>query len=439
MYSAILFLPLIGFLIAGLFGRAIGAKASEYVTSGLVILAALLSWVAFFGFWLGGSELQIVDLFRWIDTGDLKVAWSIRVDTLTAVMLVVVTTVSALVHMYSLGYMSHDPQPQRFFSYLSLFTFAMLMLVTADNLVQMFFGWEGVGLASYLLIGFWYKKPSANAAAIKAFVVNRVGDFGFALGIFATFMVFGSHRVRHHLRAAPEQARQDHDLPELGSGRDDRHLPAAVHGGDGQVGAVPAAHLAAGRHGRPDAGVRAHPRRHHGHGRRVPGGAHVAVDRAVDDRTCGGDGNRRHHGHLRRNRRPRAERHQARHRLFDLFAAWLHVRRAWGRGLWYRHLPPVHPRLLQGAAVPRRRARSSTPCRTSRTCATWAAWQPPEGDLGHDARHAGADRLSVHRIWLFLEGRHHRKRVCRLMAAPTDDGLLAAGDRGASPRSIRGG
>ncbi|MEO0979200.1 MAG: NADH-quinone oxidoreductase subunit L [Pseudomonadota bacterium] len=192
MYSAILFLPLIGFLIAGLFGRVIGDKACEYITSGLVILAAILSWITFFGFWLGGSELQIVELFRWMDAGDLKVSWSIRVDTLTAVMLVVVNTVSALVHVYSIGYMHHDPHRPRFFAYLSLFTFAMLSLVTADNLLQMFFGWEGVGLASYLLIGFWYKKPSANAAAIKAFVVNRVGDFGFALGIFGVFYLFQS-------------------------------------------------------------------------------------------------------------------------------------------------------------------------------------------------------------------------------------------------------
>ncbi|MEO1116183.1 MAG: proton-conducting transporter membrane subunit, partial [Pseudomonadota bacterium] len=191
-YATILFLPLIGFLIAGLFGRSIGAKASEYITSGLLILAALLSWGAFIGFWLGGSEAQVVYLFRWMSAGDLNVAWSIRVDTLTAVMLVVVNTVSALVHVYSIGYMHHDPHRPRFFAYLSLFTFAMLTLVTADNLLQMFFGWEGVGLASYLLIGFWYKKPSANAAAMKAFVVNRVGDFGFALGIFGVFYLFGS-------------------------------------------------------------------------------------------------------------------------------------------------------------------------------------------------------------------------------------------------------
>ena len=133
-----------------------------------------------------------IALFPWINSGDLQVAWSLRVDTLTAVMLVVVNTISSLVHLYSIGYMDEDPYRPRFFAYLSLFTFAMLMLVTSDNLVQLFFGWEGVGLASYLLIGFWYQKPSANAAAIKAFVVNRVGDFGFALGIFAIFALIGS-------------------------------------------------------------------------------------------------------------------------------------------------------------------------------------------------------------------------------------------------------
>ncbi|POF30197.1 NADH-quinone oxidoreductase subunit L [Roseibium marinum] len=192
MYSAILFLPLIGFLIAGLFGRSLGAKACEYITSSLLIVAAVLSWITFCGFWFGGSEEQVVELFRWLNVGDLKVSWSIRVDTLTAVMLVVVNTVSAVVHVYSIGYMHHDPHRPRFFAYLSLFTFAMLSLVTADNLLQMFFGWEGVGLASYLLIGFWYQKPSANAAAMKAFVVNRVGDFGFALGIFGVFYLFQS-------------------------------------------------------------------------------------------------------------------------------------------------------------------------------------------------------------------------------------------------------
>ena len=192
MYQAIVFLPLLGFLIVGLFGNSLGAKASEYITSGFLVISAVLSWVAFFTVGFGHGEVFTVPVLRWIQAGGLDVAWALRIDTLTVVMLVVVNTVSALVHIYSIGYMHHDPNRPRFFAYLSLFTFAMLMLVTADNLVQMFFGWEGVGLASYLLIGFWYKKPSANAAAIKAFVVNRVGDFGFALGIFGVFVLFGS-------------------------------------------------------------------------------------------------------------------------------------------------------------------------------------------------------------------------------------------------------
>ncbi|WP_420409609.1 NADH-quinone oxidoreductase subunit L [Hoeflea sp.] len=192
MYHAIVFLPLIGALIAGLGGRAIGAKASEYVTTLFLIVAALLSWVAFFTVALGETEMVRVPLMRWIDSGSFSVEWALRIDTLTAVMLVVVTTVSSLVHLYSIGYMHHDPHRPRFFAYLSFFTFTMLMLVTSDNLLQMFFGWEGVGVASYLLIGFWYKKPSANAAAMKAFIVNRVGDFGFLLGMFGVFMLFGS-------------------------------------------------------------------------------------------------------------------------------------------------------------------------------------------------------------------------------------------------------
>jgi NADH-quinone oxidoreductase subunit L len=192
MYQAIVFLPLIGFLVVGLFGNSLGAKASEYITSGLLVIAAVLSWIAFFTVAFGDGEVFTVPLLRWIQSGGVDTAWSLRIDTLTVVMLIVVNTVSSLVHIYSIGYMHHDPHRPRFFAYLSLFTFAMLMLVTADNLIQMFFGWEGVGLASYLLIGFWYKKPSANAAAMKAFIVNRVGDFGFALGIFGVFVLFGS-------------------------------------------------------------------------------------------------------------------------------------------------------------------------------------------------------------------------------------------------------
>src|SRR4030081_2752704 len=170
---------------------AAGSRAAELITTGLLLVSAGLSWFALVGVGFLHHDVRIA-LAPWINSGDLQVAWSLRVDTLTAVMLVVVNTVSSLVHLYSIGYMDEDPYRPRFFSYLSLFTFAMLMLVTADNLVQLFFGWEGVGLASYLLIGFWYQKPSANAAAIKAFIVNRVGDFGFLLGIFSVFMLIGS-------------------------------------------------------------------------------------------------------------------------------------------------------------------------------------------------------------------------------------------------------
>jgi NADH-quinone oxidoreductase subunit L len=166
-----------------------GSRAAELITTGLLFVSAVLSWLVLVDIGFLHRDVVRIALFPWINSGDLQVAWALRVDTLTAVMLVVVNTVSSLVHLYSIGYMDEDPNRPRFFGYLSLFTFAMLMLVTADNLVQLFFGWEGVGLASYLLIGFWYQKPSANAAAIKAFVVNRVGDFGFALGIFAIYML----------------------------------------------------------------------------------------------------------------------------------------------------------------------------------------------------------------------------------------------------------
>jgi len=191
MIQAIVLFPLLGFLIAGLFGRVVGARASEIVTTGLLMASAVMSWLVFIktGYGEGGKTLV---LGNWFTSGNLSVDWAFRVDTLTAVMLVVVNSVSALVHLYSIGYMHEDPSRPRFFAYLSLFTFAMLMLVTSDNLVQMFFGWEGVGLASYLLIGFWYEKPTAVAAAMKAFIVNRVGDFGFAFGIFVVFVLTGS-------------------------------------------------------------------------------------------------------------------------------------------------------------------------------------------------------------------------------------------------------
>jgi NADH-quinone oxidoreductase subunit L len=190
---------------------AVGSRAAELITTGFLFVSAALSWFAFVDVGFLHHDARI-ELFPWITSGTLQVSWSLRVDTLTAVMLVVVNTVSSLVHLYSIGYMDEDPYRPRFFAYLSLFTFAMLMLVTADNLVQLFFGWEGVGLASYLLIGFWYYKPSANAAAIKAFVVNRVGDFGFALGIFAVFAMIGSVDFETIFAGAPGLAGKTIDV-----------------------------------------------------------------------------------------------------------------------------------------------------------------------------------------------------------------------------------
>ena len=201
--AIIVFAPLLASLIAGLGQRVIGATAAKCVTTAGLFLACALSWPIFLGFMAGTETAYVEPVLQWVSSGSLKFDWELRVDALTAVMLVVITTVSALVHLYSWGYMEEDPDQPRFFAYLSLFTFAMLMLVTANNLVQMFFGWEGVGLASYLLIGFWYKKPSANAAAIKAFVVNRVGDLGFMLGIFGVFLVFGTVSIPEILAAAP--------------------------------------------------------------------------------------------------------------------------------------------------------------------------------------------------------------------------------------------
>ncbi len=199
----IVFLPLLAAIIAGLGNRALGNTVTKSLTTGALFISCALSWPIFIGFLTGDAEAMVVPVLKWVESGSLTFDWALRVDTLTAVMLVVVTSVSALVHLYSWGYMEEDPDQPRFFAYLSLFTFAMLMLVTADNLVQMFFGWEGVGLASYLLIGFWFRKPSANAAAIKAFVVNRVGDLGFMLGIFGTYLVFETTSIPAILEAAP--------------------------------------------------------------------------------------------------------------------------------------------------------------------------------------------------------------------------------------------
>ncbi|NJR77436.1 NADH-quinone oxidoreductase subunit L [Sphingomonas corticis] len=202
----IVFLPLVAAIVAGFANKSFGATLPKAITTGALFVACALSWPIFLSFVLGDAQASVTPVLHFIQSGTFDVNWALRVDALTSVMLVVITSVSALVHLYSWGYMSEDPDQPRFFAYLSLFTFAMLMLVTADNLIQMFFGWEGVGLASYLLIGFWFRKPSANAAAIKAFVVNRVGDLGFMLGIFGTYLVFDTVSIPAILAAAPGMA-----------------------------------------------------------------------------------------------------------------------------------------------------------------------------------------------------------------------------------------
>ena len=202
MEYAILFLPLLGAII-GYFGRSFSNYFAEISTSLLVIFSAILSILVF---WNGiqnnvyGNYL----IFEWISSGGFTANWSINIDPLSSVMLVVVTFVSALVHIYSIGYMSHDPHKPRFMSYLSLFTFSMLALVLSDNFLQLFFGWEGVGLCSYLLIGFWYKKETANNAAIKAFIVNRIGDFGLAIAIFLIFFFFETINFDEVFQTVPQ-------------------------------------------------------------------------------------------------------------------------------------------------------------------------------------------------------------------------------------------
>jgi NADH-quinone oxidoreductase subunit L len=205
MYSAIIFLPLLGAMIAGLFGPWIGDRAARFATTGALLLAALLAAIAFYQVAILGQPRD-VEVMRWIVSGNFEVSWALRFDTLSVVMVAMVTLVSSMIHLYSFGYMAEDKSIARFFSYLSLFTFFMLMLITSNNFVQMFFGWEGVGLASYLLIGFWYDRPSANAAAIKAFLVNRVGDFGFALGIFGVFLAFNAVSFDTVFNAVPAAA-----------------------------------------------------------------------------------------------------------------------------------------------------------------------------------------------------------------------------------------
>ena len=307
-YAAPIFLPLFGAAIAGLFGRVLGARGAQLVTCGAMGVAAVMAIVVFVQVVLQGETATIV-LFDWFASGDLDVDWLLRFDELTGVMIFVVCVVSFLIHVYSIGYMAHDPHVPRFFAYLSLFTFFMLALVSADNFLQMFFGWEGVGLVSYLLIGFWYKRPSANAAAIKAFIVNRVGDFGFALGILAIFLMFDTVSFDAVFAGAPGMV--DAELTFLGHSFDFLEVACILL----FVGAMGKSAqfllhtwLPDAMEG-PTAGLRADPRRDHGDRRRLHGGAALADLRVRADRALGGDLLWRDDGDLRGDHRNHPERH----------------------------------------------------------------------------------------------------------------------------------
>ena len=373
-YDLIVFLPLLGFLIAGLFGQQIGARNSELVTTGLLGVCAFFSWIAFFTVGFGGQDMPKSSRSR---TGSPPASsrsiGRLRIDTLTAVMLVVVNTVSFLVHLYSIGYMADDPSRPRFFAYLSLFTFAMLMLVTADNLVQMFFGWEGVGLASYLLIGFWYEKPSANAAAIKAFVVNRVGDFGFALGIFLVFQLTGSVSFEQVFAAAPGLAGQTIHLWGLDAdaltftclllfmgamGKSAQFLlhtwlPDAMEGPTPVSALIHAATMVT-------AGVFMVARLSPLFDLAPTALSVVTIVGATTAFFAATVG-------LVQNDIKRVIAYSTCSQLGYMFVG-LGV-----GGYGTRHFPSLHPRLLQGVCCSSARARSSPRCITSRTCARWAA------------------------------------------------------------------
>ena len=393
MIQAIVFLPLLAAIVAGLGNRMLGNLAAKLITTGALFVACACPGRSSSASSPAPSTAQLHPVLTWIVSGDLQVDWALRVDALTAVMLVVVTTVSALVHLYTWGYMAEDDSQPRFFAYLSLFTFAMLMLVTADNLVQMFFGWEGVGLASYLLIGFWYHKPSANAAAIKAFIVNRVGDFGFSLGIFGTFLVFGTVSIPAILEAAPGMAGST--IGFLGQRVDTMTLLCILLfigacGKSAQLGLH--TWLPDAMEGPTPVSALIHA------ATMVTAGVFMVCRLSPMFETSADRAGRRHlrrrrHRDLRGHRRHRPERHQAGDRLFDLLAARLHVLRRRRRRLWRGDVPPVHPRLLQGAAVPRRRLGDP---RHAPRAGHALLWRAAEGDpvhlLGDDDRHAGHHR-----------------------------------------------
>ena len=371
MYPAIVLMPLAGAFIAGFFGRILGDRASGILTSLLVLASAVLSWYAFYQVGIQGEDARIT-LMPWIGVGDLQTSWALRIDTLTAVMLVVVNTVSALVHFYSIGYM-HDDDRQPL-----LFRRAVAVHVR-DALAR-----DRRQLRPDVLrLG---RRRPRLLPAHRLLVSPASGELSRDQGVrrqprrrfrlrarhLRRFLRFPRRQLRHGLRCSPREAKPDADRLRLSGGRADRDLPAALHGRDGQIGAVPAPHLATRRDGRPDAGLRTHPRRHHGDGGRVHGGPAFAAVRAFALRTLGRHARGCHHRVLRGHHWRCAKRHQARDRLFDLLPAWLHVR---GTGLARLSAPasstfsrtPSSRRCCSWGQAP-----SSTPCTASRTCGKWA-------------------------------------------------------------------
>ena len=395
-------LPLGGFVVTALIGRRLGKQAHW-----IPVLAVFVAWLISMGvayswrctgaapFGEGGFDVR---LFEWIPAGNFTVNAGFFVDNLTACLLIVVTTIGLLVHVYSIGYMSHDPGYWRFFAYLNLFMFSMLLLVLADSFLVVFVAWELVGLCSYLLIGFWYRKRSAALAAKKAFIVNRVGDVGFALGIMLIFVSLGTLDIREVVARIGElDPTTDHD-----------HRPPDLRRRHGQERAVPAARLAAGRHGGPDPGLRPDPCRDHGQRRRLPGGPDQPDLRPVLVGARGRGRDRHLHRDPGRVDRDDPDRHQARARLLHAQPARLHVRRARGGRLDGGDLPPDDPRLLQGAALPRlglghpRRPRGAGHAPDGRPVAQDPDHLRDDADrLAGDRRHPAAGRL-------LLQGRDPR-------------------------------
>ena len=422
------FAPLAGAALAGFLGWKLGRAFAHTVTIASVAISLVASLRAAEGG--GGGRTRSAARST---PGSRATAGRIHVgflvDRLTVVMMVVVTFVSLMVHVYTIGYMADDPGYQRFFAYISLFTFSMLMLVMANNFLQLFFGWEAVGLVSYLLIGFWFKRPTAIYANLKAFLVNRVGDFGFLLGIGFVFAVFGTLDYAAVFAKAPALAHtRDRAHPGRALGAGHRHLHRALHRRHGQERAVPAARVAAGLDGGPHAHLRADPRGHDGDGGHLHGGAHVAALRAVAGGAVVRDRDRRHHRVLHGARRHRAVRHQARGGLLDALAAGLHDDGAGRRGLPGGDLPPHDARLLQGGAVPGRGLGDHRAAPRAGHAQDGRAAQVHAHHLPHGAHRRAGQRGPAALRGLLLQGFDHRG------AAPVADAgrrvRLRAGARG---------